>query len=425
MAPQGICIAFDDATLEPNPTWTALTNAVSFEITRGRSYELDTTQTGTATVSLIDSTGILDPTNPGSAYYGKLDPLKQAAIAIQNPVDSTWNTLFRGFVDDWDYDMDVSGNFSRITLSLVDGFDLLSAVEAVPDNAGDLVPTESVGDVFYEDGAVDDRIRAALADAGWPSALSTIFTGNVNVQETIYPPRSPLLAVMRDAADAEFPGVANIYMSKDGKVTFHGRLARFDPTNPDYDITTWDAGGMDEVTVDPTKAVISGLTFNRGKNLIYNAALATPQNINDKDIAGQFVSDSSSISVLGPRTISFENLLTKNHQVTLVSANDETKLYATYYVDNYKNPRTRVKTIRFRSQLPSTTTGAATWNLMCGIEIGDIVALTTTHVGGGGFNESFYVEGLHYTAAPLNASYHDVTLDVDVSPAAYYDTNPF
>jgi hypothetical protein len=53
--------------------------------------------------------------------------------------------------------------------------------------------------------AVDARIRAALADAGWPPCLTAIDTGNVNVQTNSYPLDSGLLEVLQYAADAELP----------------------------------------------------------------------------------------------------------------------------------------------------------------------------------------------------------------------------
>ena len=61
-------IAFDDPTLTWEPTWTRLDNTdnlvTSYTIDRGRQYELDTTDTGRATVEITDTDGILDPTNP-------------------------------------------------------------------------------------------------------------------------------------------------------------------------------------------------------------------------------------------------------------------------------------------------------------------------------------------------------------------------
>ena len=42
------------------------------------------------------------------------------------------------------------------------------------------------------------------------------------------PVRAPLDAI-QTAADAEFPGVANVYVDRLGRLCVHGRLAKFDP----------------------------------------------------------------------------------------------------------------------------------------------------------------------------------------------------
>ena len=111
-------------------------------------------------------------------------------------------------------------------VELVDALDYLAGVELVPGTAGQPPPsTDSEGDVYYELQEVDDRIVNVLGNAAWPSSLSTIFSGNVFVKETFYPPGTTALAALADAADAEFPGVANVFVDKLGNVTFHGRHA--------------------------------------------------------------------------------------------------------------------------------------------------------------------------------------------------------
>jgi len=393
-------------------------------IDRGRSYELDKTETGTARITARDLNGWLDPTNATGPFYGQLDPMKPGAIALQNPVTGAWSTLFRGFVDEIEGEVDVSEKFIDTTISLVDHLDLLAAAEVVPDNAGTTVPAGSEGNVYYAVQQVDDRIRAALADAGVDSSNTEIFSGNVEVQGIVYAPRATLLAVIQDAADAEFPGVSNFYVSKEGVLTFHGRFARFRPDVAQYRIRTWNVGDM-TAAADTTVAPISGLTYSRSKTSIINAALATPQNIADADIAGQMSSDSASIDAYGTRSVSFENLITnQGDEASPNTANAETKLFADYYVDNYKNPRNRISKLTFRSLPPDSPNGAALWALLCGIEISDIVHVTTSHPGGGGFDEDFYVEGIHYEAR-VNPDYPDLTLTLDVSPKAYYDTDPF
>ncbi len=250
----------------------------------------------------------------------------------------------------------------------------------------------SEGDIFYDGinglwegvagtdnigpGLNDDfigRINQALNDAGWPATLRSIFSGNVALQEVVYQRNSSLLQVILDAADAEFPGVANVYVDKNGKVTFRGRFARFDPTNPQYGITFWPCGDT-AACADTTYAPIFGLDFSRGKSNLINSAIALP----------------------------------------------ETGLYSAYYVDNYKDPRNRVNQIRFRPVATTHPNATALWGTVCGVEIGDVISLKCTFPWGGGFDEDFYVEGIHYDAVPLNATMPDINLTLDLSPAAYY-----
>lgn len=225
-----------------------------------------------------------------------------------------------------------------------------------------------------------------------------------------------------EAADAEFPGIANRYIRKDGAFVFHGRLARFDPTNPDYEITTWKVGDGAAVESDSTYAQLRGLSFSRPRKYIINSALFTPQGIADADIAGQLVEDSGSISSFGLRSISADNLRIADSVLTGNNANDECRLYGDYYVTVFNTPTTRVTRIVFRSMHPDDPRAPAVWALMCGIDISDRIKLKTTNPGGGGWvDEFFFVEGITYDVQPLQPDYQNVTLTLDVSPASDYD----
>ncbi len=429
---RGVCIAFDDATLEPDPTWTSLYDYHSdglrvkrVTVDRGRAFELDKTQPGTMTIEIQDANGLLDVTNPSSPFYGsgvtKIDPLKQIAFFLTDPVADVEASLFRGFIESIQTVMDVSMKYMTHTITCVDALDTLGNAEVVPD------PTTGNATYLAADvNGAQTRILAALADAGWPSGLATIFTGNVKVQETVYAPRDQILQVLMDAADGEFPGVANVFVSKDGIVTFHGRLARFNPTDTHYGINTWQVGDGAAVDADPTTVVqIATLEFDRDKANIFNAVLATPQNIEDADIAGQLVTDTGSIGQYGVRSKSFENLITEGGEVDGNDANAETKLFATYYKDNYAVPRNRVSRLSFTVPRKASPNRPAWWNFVCNVEISDRAHLKTTHRGGGGFDEYFFVEGVHVEATPLKNDYPQLNVDLDVSPAAYYDVNPF
>ena len=62
--------------------------------------------------------------------------------------------------------------------------------------------------------------------------------------------------------------------------------------------------------------------------------------------------------------------------------------------------------------------------MCCDVDISDIVHLSTSHHGGGGFDDDFYVEGVHYQVRPGGGVPY-VELTLDVSPRGYYDSNPF
>jgi hypothetical protein len=298
---------------------------------------------------------------------------------------------------------------------------------------GDFPRFSEDGDVSFFPNAVSNavglRINQILDQAGWAPGLREVFSGNVALQGTVYAHRTQALTAIQDAADAEFPGVANFYVQKDGRATFHGRLARFNPTDPQYHISIWKCGDMDAVNADSSRALIFELAYDRDAEKVINSCMATPQDIPDARIDDQRVEDTASIAKYGSRSISFDNLLTAGdpdvglgYGYTAV-ADDAVRKFASYYVDNYATPRNRVNTITLRSVGPTDPYAAAIWRVMCQVDISDIIRLRTTHLGGG-FDEDFYVEGLHYQVNPLSDVYLDVTLTLDVSPRAYYNVNP-
>jgi hypothetical protein len=435
----GISLAPANGALVASPAWQRIDqtyNVQSWSIDRGRQNEMSKTDTGTATVELVDRVGAFDPTNPTSPFYGQLvagqpmGPMVQAKIELQNPVMATWSTLFRGHIASIQWVPYRSEQHANVTLELTDGLAILAAMEMAPDGTfGDEV---FQGDIlFYEDpdlDAVQTRINKVLTQAGWPASLRSIFTGNVGLWKTTYAPRSTVLSVIQDAADAEFPDIANVYIGGPrypGFVVFHGRLARFNPDTVEYEIRRWDCGDDAAAALDPADVVrISPpLVGSVDDTLLYTSALSTSSTTVDADIAGQYVTNATAAAQKGLRTWSAEGLVTRGG-IAGRTANQETKLYADYVRDNFTVPRIRVGQLTVKPRRPSSAYGAATWKLLTEIDISDIIHLKTTHGGGGGFNTDFYVEGIHYQARP-GGLYPYVELTLDVSPKGYYDSNPF
>ena len=442
-------VAFDDPTLKWDVTWTALDQAhpnlvTSYQIDRGRQYELDRTDTGRATVEIADPDGILDPTNPSSPYVGKLEPLLQAKIARRNPVDGNWYTRFRGWIDEYDYSFDPSQRVNRLTLSLVDIFEILSAIEMRHGYFGVLPPTPPQQAKFkdqcwFETERMDLRIQLVLDQAITPTHRTNycvVFSGNVNVMSWPYSPGENPMTVVQEAADAEFPGVSNVYTDRLGRLCVHGRLAKFDPAAviggtppvPDtvWDYHEWKAGDGAAVQADTSFAHIRRFAYNRGLSKIINHAYAAPVGIEDSFVDGQLVKDDPSIGNYGYRSWSAENLLTYSSLYDGAGSYAETKRFAKYYVDNYKAPQNRITDIAFRSMRPGVPGAGTNWLLLSKIDVADLIRVTVGAPGGGGFsNAPFYVEGVHETCQPLNPDYDDVTLSLDLSPKQYFDANPW
>jgi hypothetical protein len=449
-----VAVAFTDGPLVVSPTWTYLDavdgiNVQEWTVSRGRPNELEKTSTGTATVTIADLEGVFDPTNGFSPVFPDVGPDLQAQIQLWDPVHEEWQSIFRGYIEDITYDVRgyhyTAGVADRgvmfVQLHLVDAFAWLNDYELMAGVDGDPTPSGAEGRVFYDDtpypitaGPVKDRIDKILQDVGWPGALASVFSGNVRITETTYESGTSALAALFDAVDAEGPA-ANMYMSRDGILTFHGRQARFRPDTAEYGINRRDVGDPAATTADATVAPIAELQFALGKTLLYNSVLVTPQDATvgfpptETEAAGQLLEDSASITAHGKKGLAITDLLTLEGVATGNTALEETLLMATYLRDNYKDPLPRITRMTFRSRMPQTRLAGPLWRMICRCEISDLLTVVTSHVGGGGFGNvgqtEYFVEGIRYTCRPANTQVHDVTLEVDVSPAALFDSNPF
>ena len=429
-----------------------MTGLQSWTINRGRSQVLSKNEAGKAQLKFIDTDGAYDPTNTASPLYGQMDPMAQAAIALTNPVDQSVSTLFRGDIVNLNYDLDVSERFAIVTVDLMDAFDLFARTPMFAPRFGDSAENAvasltgySTGDVYFagaggQYGATVDhwgpgandyhigRLHRILNQLGWPAGRRIIFSGNVALQEVIYDRGTNVLEAMYDCVDAEFPGVANLFMSKTGEVIFHGRHARFNPgAYASYGIREWNAGDLSYTSTTPGYAPIAKIVYDKGNEII-NSVLSLPQGVSETDVVplSLVYEDQVSIGKYGLHTEEFKDLLVyMGEKLPRNNMLVETKLFAQYYVDNFKSPYPRVSQVTFKVKDPGHPNALALWNLICGVEIGDVINIYTDHMGDGGFAEAFFVEGISYTAKPMKNNYHEIELTLDLSPAIYYASDPF
>lgn len=84
-----------------SPTWTDLSGRTLRinNATRGRQYELDTNQAGSASVDWLDIDEALNPANASSPYYPNVTPYRRAYLGVKWPAVGTgnyWNLAYDG-----------------------------------------------------------------------------------------------------------------------------------------------------------------------------------------------------------------------------------------------------------------------------------------------------------------------------------------
>ncbi len=454
----GVNIIFDaPGPFDPSNSYRNITEqdqfpgltVTSYQIQRGRSDQFQRTGTGTASFDFVDQMGYFDPT---SANYAGEVIAKPVGIMLDNPTDPSSGamTIFLGFVDSVEMEVDKTQSFNVGTFNLVDGLDYLANTELIPDlDISGFPPPETPayaiprkGFIYFPEtdpggtfGTVGDDINNVLdrAEVAWPTGSSgnfsrSVFSGNVRAPARSYSVGTTALTVIDDLCDAEFPGIANRWVSKEtpfndpGQFVFHGRLARF-VADSSYEITYYKAGDGAAIAGAPGEyAQIRGLTFGRARADLVNSATFTFQGITDPEIPEMLVEDATSIINYGRRTKSADNLRLNFSVLTGNDAHDECILFGNYWVTVFKDPQTRVRQVVFRSLGPEDPRAAKLWDLMCGVEISDVITLNTLHPGTGGFDDvDYFVEGINYQVTPLNPAYPNVTLTLDLSPRAWYD----
>lgn len=105
------------------PTWTDISAyARQFAVHRGRQFELDRMQAGTAQVRLANQDRRFDPYNTAGPYYPNVVPKRRLRIR------ATWASaiypVFSGYVEEWPQAWSLNGRLAEVNVTATDGFSL-------------------------------------------------------------------------------------------------------------------------------------------------------------------------------------------------------------------------------------------------------------------------------------------------------------
>jgi hypothetical protein len=105
--------------------WTDVSSYVrSVSTSRGRSSELDSFQTGSASIVFSNADRRFDPEYASGPYYGSLTPLRPIRIRAQYGVDPTTN-LFFGWIEQWPQSYE-NPTDATVTVTASDAFKILN-----------------------------------------------------------------------------------------------------------------------------------------------------------------------------------------------------------------------------------------------------------------------------------------------------------
>jgi hypothetical protein len=420
-----------------------------FDVRVGRQSFLQQTDTGTATVYVNDRGGLFDDRNVSSPFQGKLSG-RQILLQVLNPVTSTWESQFRGLLNDYTYDIDGSAvnaagepiNAS-IQLDCVDMFDYLAGFGLTPGLAGVRPPVGGDDGVWYAGtaGTVHDRIVEILADANVDPALYVVASGNVSVQAVKYDPDQAALVALRDCADAEFPFIGNIFCDRYGRFCFRGRYSSFNPDDvaaepaSEWPFMRWPLGDGPAVRFDPTRGQLRiPFGYTRQRSDLVNVGTCYPANMPTSRMPQQVFANAPSITEYGEHTAPpMSDLLVDQGSATMsgftTNKYEECQRFIQLLVTNKKDPKETLTDVTLRSIHPDDDRATATWGPLAGADISDIVNVAVGYPGGTGLagdspTDDYYIEGRELTVRPLagDAAYNgmdDVTLKLNVSRALW------
>jgi hypothetical protein len=175
-------------------------------IRRAFNRSSDSFTGGTARITFVDETGQFNPANTGSSLYGKIKPMRKIRFTAEY-LGVTYN-LGSMYVQEWNYQSPTGFDPAYVTLSCVDGFQLLNLNTITSVSGGTAGQTTA------------QRISSLLTAGEWPNGMRDISTtATTTVQADTGASRSLLAACQ----EVEATDLGAFYMDQRGYAKFLSR----------------------------------------------------------------------------------------------------------------------------------------------------------------------------------------------------------
>jgi hypothetical protein len=292
-------------------------------IKRGSQDIFRDPETGVFTGILNNNDRRFDPGNASSPYYPNLKPARPIRLRVTK--DGISRNVFRGDVEDWPQDW--QGRENNVSVTALDGFDILANVDIVLTR-----PVERAG----------ERIHAILDAAAWPRELRQIDVGQSFVQAwdgKEGKARELLFLVMHTES-------GEVYVNGSGFIVFQERNKRF------------------IVPQSAIKATISNIPS--GGELPFVDAEVIEDKDQIKNMVRIKVMDTNQTAVALDSQSILDNRVRADEMELPVIDIDEAQAKAEWLVSLFKNPLLRIKDVVLEPQMDSNL-----WAHCLDREIGD------------------------------------------------------
>jgi len=295
----------------------------SFNISRGKSRDLDQFNAGQLSVTWNNNDRDFDPTFEASPYFGQIVPKRQIKVTVDEIIQ------FEGTIQDWNVEYNPNGNSIAVAQAF-DGFSFLTNI--ITQNT-----------ITTEEELTGERIERVLDEFDWPVAKRDIAIGGATLVDDTVPIDTNLLEYLRLAARSD-PG--DFFISKNGSVKFVDRNVSFQ------------TGGL-EFSDDGTGIGYESIAVVFGSELLFNSVEVTSS-------AGIATAENTeSIALFGERDIVRETLLSSTPQLDQL---------AKFLVNRFGEPEFRFEQLT----IDLATLTADEREAMLQAELGDVVEVKFT-----------------------------------------------
>jgi hypothetical protein len=329
----------------------------SVSIKRGRNPQVDEFQTGTMTLRIVDQNGDFNPQNPGSPYFGLLDPMRK--VSISATYGGTTYPMFSGFITSYTTTTPRNANdVVYTTIQAVDAFRLaqnaqISTVTGA--TAGQLSGT---------------RINEILDEIAWPSSMRDVDAGLTTMQADPGTARTSL-AALQTVTNSEYGA---FYVDASGSFVFQDRT-----------VTTASVAGTPVVFNDNgTDIAYANAVWRLDDTLVFNQA-----NVTRTGGTVQSATNAASVTKYFAHTYNIQNLLMQTDAVALD--------YARAYVASRAETSVRCDFIELDLYTDNYNTGIIA---ALDLDFFDPVTITTNQPGASTLTKTLQVFGVAHNVTP-------------------------